>query len=62
MKPEAPEKIIRDIMRFCTNGDTCRYLLERDCVFFPELCRLWAREVEDSGNCITCEVKDSERK
>jgi glycerol-3-phosphate dehydrogenase subunit C len=47
MKDETPEKIIRDVIRLCTNCDTCRYLMEEGCVFFPELYRLWDREVEE---------------
>jgi glycerol-3-phosphate dehydrogenase subunit C len=47
MKDETPEKIIRDVIRLCSNCDTCRYLMEEGCVFFPELYRLWDREVDD---------------
>ena len=35
MKDGTPEKIIRDVIRLCTNCDTCRYLMEEGCVFFP---------------------------
>jgi len=39
-------------MELCADCDTCRTMLEEECVFFPELYRLWDRERE-SGIPVT---------
>lgn len=46
-KQKPPQNIIRDAMELCADCDTCRTLMEEDCLFFPELYRLWDREKED---------------
>ncbi len=56
MKPTAgkkksvsdPETIIRSVIDACADCDTCRFLMNEDCLFFPALYRLVDREV-DSG-------------
>jgi glycerol-3-phosphate dehydrogenase subunit C len=45
-KDKTPQRIIRDIVDLCGDCDTCRPILDRDCLFFPELYRLWDREME----------------
>ena len=44
---KTPQEIVRDVMELCADCDTCRTLMEEDCVFFPELYRLRDREKED---------------
>ena len=51
-KDKNSQQIIRDIVELCGDCDTCRPILDRDCLFFPELYRLWDREME-SGVPIT---------
>lgn len=43
---KSPQEIVRDVLELCADCDTCRTLMEEDCVFFPELYRLWDREKE----------------
>ena len=44
---KTPQEIIRDVIELCADCDTCRTLMEEDCLFFPELYRLWDRAKED---------------
>ncbi len=44
---KTPQETVRDVMELCADCDTCRTLMEEDCVFFPELYRLRDREKED---------------
>lgn len=41
-----PQDIIRSIVELCADCDTCRTLMDKDCLFFPELYRLWDQEKE----------------
>jgi glycerol-3-phosphate dehydrogenase subunit C len=43
---KSPQKIIRDAVELCADCDTCRTHMEEECVFFPELYRLWDKETE----------------
>jgi len=46
-KPEkTPQEILRSAIELCADCDTCRFLMEEDCAFFPELYRLWDQETE----------------
>ncbi|HEY7745254.1 MAG TPA: heterodisulfide reductase-related iron-sulfur binding cluster, partial [Desulfuromonadales bacterium] len=46
-KPEkSPQEILRSVIELCADCDTCRFLMEEDCAFFPELYRLWDQEKE----------------
>ncbi len=47
-----PQDIIRSVVELCAGCDTCRTLMDQDCLFFPELYRLWDLEKE-SGITIT---------
>jgi glycerol-3-phosphate dehydrogenase subunit C len=40
------EAIIRSVFDTCADCDTCRFLMNEDCLFFPELYRLvdWEKE------------------
>lgn len=47
-----PQEILRNVVELCADCDTCRTLMDEDCLFFPELYRLWDQEKE-SGVPIT---------
>jgi len=49
---ETPEKKIRKVIDDCADCDVCRFLMDADCRFFPELYRLWDKERE-GGDPIT---------
>ena len=49
-----PEGKIRQVVDRCADCDICRYLMETTCHLFPELYRLFDREV-DAGEKITSE-------
>ena len=46
MKKYEPEKKARKVVDECTDCDICRFLMDADCLFFPELYRLYDKEVE----------------
>jgi len=41
-----PETIVRNVIHGCADCDTCRHLMNEDCLFFPALYRLVDREVD----------------
>ena len=41
-----PEHIIRSVLDACADCDTCRYLMDANCIFFPKLYKLYDREKE----------------
>jgi glycerol-3-phosphate dehydrogenase subunit C len=43
---KTPQETVRDVIELCADCDTCRTLMEEDCLFFVELYRLWDREKE----------------
>jgi len=47
-----PQAIMRGIVELCADCDTCRFMMDVDCVFFPELYRLWDLEKEH-GESVT---------
>jgi glycerol-3-phosphate dehydrogenase subunit C len=52
MDNTTPQQTIRSVMELCADCDTCRTLMEEDCLFFPRLYRLWDRE-KDGGIAVT---------
>ena len=42
-----PQDIVRSVVELCADCDTCRTLMDQDCLFFPELYRLRDQEKED---------------
>ena len=46
MKDTSPENKILEVIDACTDCDVCRHLMDTDCLFFPELYRLWDQEQE----------------
>ncbi len=51
MKNSQPEEKIREVVDACTDCDVCRHLMDTDCLFFPELYRLWDQE-QASGESV----------
>ena len=49
-----PEINARKVVDGCADCDVCRSLMESDCFFFPELYRLYDKEIE-TGETITSE-------
>jgi glycerol-3-phosphate dehydrogenase subunit C len=47
-----PEKSMREVIDACTDCDCCRYLMDTNCLFFPEIYKLWDRE-QETGEKIT---------
>jgi len=46
MGKEKPEDTIRSVVDACADCDVCRYLMDTSCLFFPELYRLYDKEIE----------------
>jgi glycerol-3-phosphate dehydrogenase subunit C len=42
-----PEKAARKVLDACADCDVCRFLMDISCLYFPELYRLYDREVAD---------------
>lgn len=54
----APEKIFRGVLDACADCDTCRFLMEESCLFFPELYRLYDKEKEGGGTVSDVELAE----
>lgn len=52
-----PERKIRKVVDACADCDICRYLMETTCLLFPELYRLYDREVEDEEKVTAEELR-----
>jgi glycerol-3-phosphate dehydrogenase subunit C len=52
MQKMDPEKKARKVVEECADCDVCRFLMDSDCLVFPELYRLWDKEIE-TGQIIT---------
>ncbi len=50
-----PEKKARKVVDECADCDVCRFLMDSDCLMFPELYRLYDREMK-TGEKITSEA------
>ena len=46
LESKTPQQILRSVVELCADCDTCRPLMDEDCLFFPELYRLWDQEKE----------------
>jgi glycerol-3-phosphate dehydrogenase subunit C len=55
MEKPKPENTIREVVDACTDCDVCRHLMDADCLFFPELYRLWDQE-QASGEAIPADA------
>ncbi len=56
MKPELDnaETLMRSVIDACTDCDSCRYIMDTSCLFFPRIYELWDRE-QETGEDITPE-------
>jgi len=52
VEKSSPEKKARKVVDECADCDVCRFLMDSDCLMFPELYRLYDREME-TGEKIT---------
>lgn len=43
---KTPEQIAQSIITACADCDTCRFLMDSNCLMFPELYCLYDKEVE----------------
>ena len=57
MDKSRPEKRARKVVDDCTDCDICRFLMDSDCLLFPELYRLWDREVETGEEITSDELR-----
>ena len=52
MEKNEPESTARMVVDACSDCDVCRFLMDTDCLMFPELYRLYDKEIE-TGKKIT---------
>ncbi len=58
MKNSIPEEKIRAVIEACSDCDVCRHLMDADCLFFPQLYRLWDQEQETGEPASSRELRD----
>ena len=52
-----PEKAARQVLDACADCDVCRFLMDTSCLFFPELYRLYDREMEERKKITSDELR-----
>jgi glycerol-3-phosphate dehydrogenase subunit C len=52
-----PEKAARAVLDACADCDVCRFLMDTSCLFFPELYRLYDRELEGGEKATSRELR-----
>ena len=55
-----PEKTARQVLDACADCDVCRFLMDTSCLFFPELYRLYDRELTPERlvtDCLSCRMQ-----
>ena len=53
----SPEKKARKVVDECADCDVCRFLMDSDCLMFPELYRLYDREIETGEKITSAELR-----
>lgn len=53
----SPEKKARQVIEECADCDVCRFLMDSDCLLFPELYRLYDREMETGEETTSGELR-----
>ena len=53
-----PEKKARKVVDECADCDICRFLMDSDCLFFPELYRLYDQEIETGEKITSAELRN----
>ena len=54
---DGPEEKIRAVVAACADCDVCRHLMNADCLFFPELYRLFDKERETGEDITSQELR-----
>lgn len=57
MDNATPEKAARSVLEACADCDVCRFLMDTSCPFFPELYRLYDRELEGGEKATRQELR-----
>ena len=57
MEKFEPEKNARKVVDECADCDICRFLMDADCLFFPELYRLYDKEIEAGEEITSAELR-----
>jgi len=52
-----PEKAARQVLESCADCDVCRFLMDTSCPFFPELYRLYDRELDGGEKATPQELR-----
>jgi glycerol-3-phosphate dehydrogenase subunit C len=52
-----PEKAARQVLESCADCDVCRFLMDTSCSFFPELYRLYDRELDGGEKATPQELR-----
>jgi len=58
MEKSSPEKKARKVVDECADCDVCRFLMDSDCLVFPELYRLWDKEIETGEKITSQELRN----
>jgi glycerol-3-phosphate dehydrogenase subunit C len=56
--PNDPAALVRKVITACADCDTCRFLMNEDCLFFPALYRTADREAESDRPCSDRELRE----
>ena len=57
MEKVLPEKTARQVLDACADCDVCRFLMDTSCPFFPELYRLYDRELVEGEKATSQELR-----
>ncbi len=57
MEKSEPEDTARMVVDACSDCDVCRFLMDTDCLMFPELYRLYDKEIETGQKITTAELR-----
>ncbi len=58
MESNEPENSARMVVDACSDCDVCRFLLDSDCLMFPNLYRLYDREMETGEQITSTELRN----
>jgi len=58
MEKIEPEKKARKVVDECADCDICRFLMDSDCLLFPEQYRLYDKEVQTGEKITAQELKN----
>jgi glycerol-3-phosphate dehydrogenase subunit C len=58
IEKSSPEKKARKVVDECADCDVCRFLMDSDCLMFPELYRLYDKEIETGATITSDELRN----